>query len=136
MELARSGGWKRPHTAAASHRSSFSFERNALRRDDLLYHEVALGDGAGLIHDDGLYVIERLERRAALEQDATPRACADAGEVGQRHAEHQRARARDNEEGHRGVYPFMPLAGEQARARWRSAARSRRPPGCRHGKNG
>ena len=89
-------------------------QRNALRRDDILNDEVALCDGAGLIHDDGLYVIERLERRAALEQDAAPRACANAGEVGQRHAEHQRARARDNEESHGGVYPFMPLAGEQA----------------------
>ena len=54
-------------------------------RNDLLYHKVALGDGAGLIHNDGLNVIQCFQRSAALEQDTASGACADAG-VGQRYA--------------------------------------------------
>ena len=90
-------------------------ERNALCRNDLLYHKVALGDGAGLIHNDGLNVIQCFQRSAALEQDTASGACADAGEVGQRYAEHQCARAGDYKEGHRGVDPLVPLAGNKAR---------------------
>ena len=90
-------------------------ERNALRRNDLLYYKVALGDGAGLIHNNGFNVIQCFQRSAALEQDTAPGACADAGEVGQRYAEHQCTRAGNYKEGHRGVDPLVPLAGNKAR---------------------
>ena len=82
--------------------------------NNILHDKVALGDRAGFIHDNGFHIIQRLERRAALEQDAAPRARADACKIGQRHAEHERARAGNDEEGERGVDPLAPVAGDKA----------------------
>ena len=87
---------------------------SAVHRNDVLHDKVALGDRAGLIHDNGFHIVQRLERRAALEQDAALGARANAREVSQRHAEHERARAGDNKEGERGIYPLAPVAGEKA----------------------
>ena len=92
-----------PSQAAASHRSSFSSSGTPCAGTTFCTTKLPLVIGAGLIHNDGLNVIQCFQRSAALEQDTASGACADAGEVGQRYAEHQCARAGDYKEGHRGV---------------------------------
>ena len=81
----------------------------------LLQHEVALGDGAGLIHNNGCHVFQHFHGVAALEQDAQLGTGADAREEGQGHAQYQGAGAADDQEGQGGVDPFMPVACNQGR---------------------
>ena len=67
-----------------------------------LNHEVALGDGAGFVHDHGLDAAQRLDCIAALEENVLLGGGADAGEEGQGHAENQRAGTGDDQEGQSG----------------------------------
>ena len=77
--------------------------------------ETALGERAGLIHDNRLHALQRFERLTVLEQDALRRAGADAGEERQRDAQHQRTRARDHQEIECRVDPVTPFPREQGR---------------------
>ena len=80
---------------------------------DLLHGKVALGDGAGLIHDDGLDLAHGLHGLAALKQDPPLAARADTGEEGQRYAENQSAGAAHDQKCQSGVDPFAPVAGDE-----------------------
>ncbi len=87
--------------------------QQALIADYLLDGEIALGDGAGLIHDHHLGLAHGFHHRAALEQDALLAAGTDAGEEGQRHAENQSAGAAHDQKRQGRIDPVAPVAGEQ-----------------------
>ena len=55
----------------------------AAGRIDLLQHEVALGNGAGLIHNHSRYIFQHFHGIAALKQDAQLGTGADARKEGQ-----------------------------------------------------
>ena len=74
--------------AAGSQRQQLPGGNGIVRRNRCLHLEIALGDGAGLVHDHSLNAGQRFDGAAALEQDALLGRGADAGEEGQRHAEH------------------------------------------------
>ena len=82
---------------------------------NLLQYKVTLGNGTGFIHNYGSNVFQSLHSNAAFKENAVLGAGADAGEEGQRHAQHQCAGAADNEEGQRSINPFIPVAGNQGR---------------------
>ena len=82
---------------------------------NLLQYKVTLGNGTGFIHNYGSNVFQSLHSNAALKENTVLGAGADAGEEGQRHAQHQCAGAADNEEGQRSINPFIPVAGNQGR---------------------
>ena len=65
----------------------------------------AEGERAGLVERDRATRAEVLERLAALDQDAAPRGAADGGDDGDRHGDHQRARAGDDQQRERAVEP-------------------------------
>ena len=85
---------------------------HAVGRQDMLNGEHAPGQGAGLIHDDGLYIADSLHRAAALKENILLGAQADAGKESQRHAEHQCAGAGDDQEGQGGLDPVIPVSGD------------------------
>ena len=82
---------------------------------NLLQYKVTLGNGTGFIHNYGSNIFQSLHSNAAFKENAVLGAGADAGEEGQRHAQHQCAGAADNEEGQRSINPFIPVAGNQGR---------------------
>ena len=57
---------------------------------NLRYGEGALGDGAGLVEEDGLHVRERFKIVASLDQDAALGRTADTAEEAQGHRDDQR----------------------------------------------
>ena len=78
--------------------------------------ERAVGERAGLVEDDGVNIGERLEVVGAFDEDAQLGRTADAAKEAQRHANHQCARAADDEEGQTAQNPVGPGAGDQAAA--------------------
>ena len=91
--------------------------------------EAAVCEGARLVKGDSLDLAERLNRVAALEEDTELRRRADTREIRQRHAQHERARAADYEEGQRGVDPLLPVDRDERaeqRSRRRNADNDRR----------
>ena len=63
------------------------------------HRERAVGEGARLVKDDGVHVGERLEVVRTLDENAQLGRAADAAKEAQRHADHERARAADDQEG-------------------------------------
>src|SRR5207249_5948080 len=61
----------------------------------------ALGEGSRLVHDQGIYLLEDLERLRVPYQHAGERAAAGADHDGHRRRQPERTRARDDEDGHR-----------------------------------
>ena len=82
---------------------------------DLLYHEVALGYGSRLVHDDGFDVFQRFDRDAAFKEDPQFGSGTDSCKECQRHADNKRARAADYQEGDGGGDPFAPVSCDQGR---------------------
>ena len=70
----------------------------ATGRIDLLQHEVALGNGAGLIHNHSRHIFQHFHGVAAFKQDAQLGTGADARKEGQGHAQYQSAGTADNQE--------------------------------------
>ena len=62
----------------------------------------ALRQRAGLVDDERVHLLEDLERLGVLDEDARRRAAAHAHHDGHRRREPERARARDDQDGHRG----------------------------------
>ncbi len=94
----------------------------AAGRDDLGHPRFALGDGAGLVEDDGGYVLQGLDGRALSDEHAVLRAHAGAHHEGRGRCKSQCAGAGDNEhrdgrvegEGacaHAGIDPRQELPG-------------------------
>ena len=69
-------GWVDADSQAAASRSSSTLRSARLRGHDPLHDEIAAGDCAGFIHDNGFHVVKCFQRHAALEQDAALGACA------------------------------------------------------------
>ena len=84
------------------------------------YDRTAFGYGAGLIHDDRVYVVQILKRLGGLEQHAVFRADTRADHDRDRRSQSQCARARDNE--HR----------DSARERKARRFTGQQPDDCRH----
>ena len=80
------------------------------------HRERAVGEGAGLVKDDGVHIGERLEIVRTLDEDAQLGCAADAAKEAERHADHERARAADDQEGQAAQDPVGPGAGDQAAA--------------------
>ena len=85
-----------------------------VRRDN---RERAVGERAGFVEDDGVHVGERLEVVGAFDENAQLGGAADAAKETERHADHQRARAADDQEGQTAQNPVGPGAGDQAAAK-------------------
>ena len=100
-------GWEEAHSASAAYSSSLSSSILLWWTPRDLKH--ALGQGAGLVKDDGSGLRQRLQVIGALDQNACLAGAADAGEEAQRNADHQRARAADDQEGQGPVNPCSPL---------------------------
>ena len=81
------------------------------------HRERAVGEGARLVKDDGVNVGERLEVVRTLDENAQLGRAADAAKEAQRHADHERARAADDQEGQTAQNPVGPGAGDQAAAK-------------------
>ena len=64
--------------------------RDSFRRAHLLYTEHSARQGAGLVKHDGVYMGDGIQIVAPFEKDAFPRGCADAAEIPQWNADHQR----------------------------------------------
>ena len=80
------------------------------------HRERAVGEGARLVKDDGVHVGERLEVVRTLDENAQLGCAADAAKETKRHADHQRARAADDQEGQAAQNPVGPGTGDQATA--------------------
>ena len=80
------------------------------------HRERAVGEGARLVKDDGVHVGERLEVVRTLDENAQLGRAADAAKETERHADHQRARAADDQEGQAAQNPVGPGTGDQATA--------------------
>ena len=85
----------------------------------------AVGEGASLVKDNGVYLGQGLKVVRALDQYADFRGAADAAEEGERHADDQRAGAGDNEEGEAAQDPVGPSTGHDASAEREQHGRTR-----------
>jgi len=74
--------------------------------------ERAVGERAGFVEDDGVHVGERLEVVGAFDENAQLGRAADAAKEAQRHADHERARAADDQEGKAAQNPVGPGTGD------------------------
>ena len=81
------------------------------------HRERAVGEGARLVKDDGVHVGERLEVVRTLDENAQLGGAADAAKEAQRHADHERARAADDQESQAAQNPVGPGTGDQAAAK-------------------
>ena len=81
------------------------------------HRERAVGEGARLVKDDGVHVGERFEVVGAFDENAQLGRAADAAKEAQRHANHERAWAADDQEGQAAQNPVGPGAGDQAAAK-------------------
>ena len=76
------GDWVgRKQLTACSQRQKFPGGNGIVCGDCRLHLEIALGDGAGFVHDNRLDAGQRFDGAAALEQDALLGCRADAGEA-------------------------------------------------------
>ena len=92
----------------------------AIGGQDLMDDEVALGNGPGLVKDDGADIFQLFDGNASLKQNTLFRRGTDAGKETEGHAEYQGAGAADDKEGQSRINPVMPLARNQGRDDGRS----------------
>ena len=82
---------------------------------DILHGKAPGGERARLVEDHGVNAREGLEVVAPLDEDAQAAGTPDAAEVAHGHADHQRAGARDHQEGKCAEDPVSPGAQAQQR---------------------
>ena len=112
--IATASGWLEPCSSAAASDSTSRSSRPI--RDDVGDHGLAFGQRAGLVEGDGGDPAQALEHRAALHQQAAPRAGREAGGDRRRRRDDQRAGTADQQDGEALVDPFVPVAAERAAA--------------------
>ena len=74
--------------------------RQAVRRHDVRHLGLALGEGAGFVHDHGVNGVQRLQGLGGFDQDAVFRALPGAHHDGHRGGQTQGAGAGDDQHGH------------------------------------
>ena len=79
------------------------------------YIENALCQRTGLIEHNDFRIGQHLKVVASLDKHATFRRAADPAEKAERHRDHKRARARDDQENQRAVNPFVPRITKRQR---------------------
>ena len=94
-----SGWFELCSASAAACRSAAPLD--ALRGHEPAHRELAGGDRAGLVHDDGVDLGRRLERAGLLDHDAEPRRRRERRDHRGRIGDEERARAGDDEHGDR-----------------------------------
>ena len=73
--------------------------QRAVHREDIRHGRMARGDGAGLVQDDGVHVVEVFQAFSGLNQDSHFRSLACAHHNGHRRGQAQSAGAGDNQHG-------------------------------------
>ena len=86
-----------------------------VQRDDVAHRGSSLGQRPRLVEGDDAQARRLLEVRAALDEDAVPRRVAEGREDAHRRRDHERARARDDEQGEAAVDPRVPGGAEGQR---------------------
>jgi len=99
------------------------FRLHPVCREDFTHFEFPPGQRSGLVEGDRADRGERFDVTAPFEEDSAPRRPADSGEERQRHRDHQRAGAGDDQEHQRPVNPDRPLPAERQRRQRRQQQR-------------
>ena len=114
----------------------YILSRKALCREHFAYGEFALGQCAGLVKDHGIHFRQCVQVVAALYQNAVAGTSADAPKVGQRHGDHQRARAGYYQKYHTSANPLCPSPHKQRRHKSQGCRQYHHHRGVEPGENG